>query len=167
MSRILVCKYSASVEIKVPEALARQIDAGLPIHTDWACLEVTDKNGIEYKIEGDLQEPDYSFCTSFDWKEPELDVRALILEAKVRRLKEKADATRASQRKFTKSLSESSESMSSASSHSSCQSGQSGQSGQSESDIIITNPQDIRLIVTEIDNIPIASSPLRSNFKNE
>jgi len=70
MSRTLICQYKSYVEIQVPEAVADQIDKGEVqlFDVDWGRLEVIDKNGVEYKIEGSEIEIDYSVAQKISWK---------------------------------------------------------------------------------------------------
>jgi hypothetical protein len=93
MSRTLICQYKTFIEIKVPEELAVQIDNKevQAIDVDWGRLEITDKNGKEYKIEGSEAEVDYSVAQKISWqvKESWPAIKAKILEAESKRMAER------------------------------------------------------------------------------
>ena len=93
MSRILVCQYKTFIEIKVPEELAKQIDADevQALDVDWGRLEITDKDGKEHKFEGTEAEPDYSVAQKISWKISESwpAIKAKILQAESRRMEQR------------------------------------------------------------------------------
>jgi len=93
MSRILICQYKTFIEIKVPEELAKQIDADevQALDVDWGRLEVTDKDGNEHKFEGTEAEPDYSVAQKISWKVAESwpTIKAKLLHAESRRMEQR------------------------------------------------------------------------------
>jgi len=64
MSRLLL-KYSAYIEIKLPNELADKLESGEIEFTDhWGCIQFQ-QDGQDVKIEGEIVDVDYKHCDSF------------------------------------------------------------------------------------------------------